>query len=85
MDVGEAEAIILASELSQTIVFMDDQRGIDQARARGLTVVRTPAIFIAAKRRGWIQQVRPKLDQLREVGFRLRDDHYRMIVQDAGE
>lgn len=65
---GEAEAILLAEEIGQRIVFMDDERGVQLARARGLEVVRTPAIYMAAKRRGWIDRVRPKLDALRDNG-----------------
>lgn len=85
IELGEAEAIVLAGQLSQSTVLMDDERGVQQARARGLVTVRTPAVLIAAKRRGWIAQVRPKLDQLRSAGFRLRETHYSMILQDAGE
>lgn len=85
LEIGEAEAIALAVHLSLATVFMDDERGVQQARVQGLTVVRTPALFIAAKRRGWIDKVRPKLDQLRDAGFRLRESHYTMILEDAGE
>jgi predicted nucleic acid-binding protein len=82
---GEAEAIVLAEELTVRIVFMDDERGVRLARARGLEVVRTIAVYIAALRLGWIEAIRPKLDQLCRQGFHLREAHYRAILQDAGE
>ncbi len=56
---GEAEAIVLAEELTVRIVFMDDERGVRLARARGLEVVRTIAVYIAALRLGWIEAIRP--------------------------
>jgi predicted nucleic acid-binding protein len=50
-----------------------------------LTVVRTPALYLAAKQAGIIQQVKPKLDALRASRFHLRDEHYRVILHRAGE
>jgi predicted nucleic acid-binding protein len=47
--------------------------------------MRTPALYLAAKHAGIIQQVKPNLDFLRAFGFRLRDEHYRVILQRAGE
>jgi predicted nucleic acid-binding protein len=38
-----------------------------------------------AKERGFVRAVRPKLDNLRRAGFWLRDEHYRMILESAGE
>jgi uncharacterized protein len=85
LEIGEAEAIILAAELGEGVIFMDDERGVLESRARGFEVVRTPAVYFAAKRRGWIDRVQPKLDRLRDSGFRLRAAHYQMILGEAGE
>jgi predicted nucleic acid-binding protein len=43
LDVGEAEAIVLAQELGHSIVFFDDHFAVIVARTLGLEVVRTPA------------------------------------------
>jgi len=85
LELGESEAIALANELHDRVVFMDDERAVREARARGLVVVRTPAIYMAAKQQGWIERIQPKLDQLRGSGFRLGEAHYRMILEDAKE
>jgi predicted nucleic acid-binding protein len=85
LQAGECEAIILAAQLYIGTIVLDDRQGVREADARGLSVVRTPALYLAAKRAGIIQQVKPKLDSLRASGFRLRDDHYRVILQRAGE
>ena len=82
---GECEAIILAGQLHIGTIVLDDRQGVREAEARTLTVVRTPALYLAAKRAGMIEQVKPKLDSLRISGFRLRDEHYRVILQRAGE
>lgn len=85
LQAGECEAIILAAQLHIGTIVLDDRQGAREADARGLFVVRTPALYLAAKRAGIIQQVKPKLDSLRASGFRLRDEHYRVILQRAGE
>jgi predicted nucleic acid-binding protein len=85
LELGETEAIVLASELDERVIFMDDERAVREGRSRGFIVVRTPAIYIAAKQQGWIERIRPKLDLLRAQGFRLRESHYRMILADSNE
>lgn len=85
LDAGESEAIVLAQELRERTVFMDDERAVREGRSRNLLVIRTPGIYRAAKRYGWIDSIQPKLDALRANGFRLKDAHYQMILQDAGE
>ncbi len=85
LEAGECEAIILAGHLHIGTIVLDDRQGVREAEARELGVVRTPALYLAAKRAGIIKQVKPKLDALRVSGFHLRDEHYRVILQRAGE
>ena len=85
LQIGECEAIVLTGQLHIGTVVLDDRQAVREAEARTLTVVRTPALYLAAKRAGIIPQVKPKLDSLRSHGFRLRDEHYRAILQRAGE
>lgn len=82
---GEAEAILLAGELNPDSLLMDDTDGIRCAHGRRLNTLRTTAIYQMAKDRGLIGAVAPKLDQLRSAGFRLRDEHYDLILKKAGE
>lgn len=85
LQAGECEAIILAGQLQIGTIVLDDRQAVQEAETRTLAVVRTPAVYLAAKRAGIIQKVKPKLDSLRVFGFRLRDEHYRVILQRAGE
>jgi predicted nucleic acid-binding protein len=64
---------------------MDDGDGIRAAVAAGANVIRTPGIYRMAKQRRLLTAVRPKLDELRRAGFWLRDEHYRRILESAGE
>lgn len=82
---GESEAIVLAAQLPTEALLMDDSDGIQIAVRRQVTVIRTVGIYRLAKQRGIIPAVRPKLDDLRNAGFWLRDEHYLMILRDLGE
>jgi len=85
LDVGEAEAIILAQELSHSTIILDDQSAVTLARSFGLSVVRTAALYVAAKKEGLIQSVQPKLDALRLEGFWLKDTDYFTVLAAADE
>jgi hypothetical protein len=85
LDIGEAEAIILAQESQAERLLLDDQRAVGCARELGLNVTRTPVIYAEAKLRGWIPSVREKLDVLRKQGFRLSERHYRLVLKEIGE
>lgn len=82
---GESEAIVLAEETYPEALLMDDGDGVRAALGRRLNVIRTPGVYRLAKQRGIISSVRPKLDDLRDAGFWLRDEHYKMILRDLGE
>ena len=64
---------------------MDERRGVQCAHSRGVVVIRTPLIYADAKILGLIDNVREKLDELRNYGFRLSDRHYAQILSDLGE
>lgn len=55
LELGETEAIVLAEESNVRTVFMDDEMAVRKARSRGLIVVRTRAIYIAAKEYDWLE------------------------------
>ncbi len=71
---GEEEVIALALELGAGYAVLDDLAARRLAQVRGLRVIGTVGILIAARRRGAISSVIPLLENLREEGFRLSDD-----------
>ncbi len=48
MEQGELEAIAAVEQLGAEALLVDDQRAVVAARARGIQVVRTPALYVAA-------------------------------------
>jgi len=82
---GETEVIRLGQQLHAGVLLMDDRRAVVQARAMGLRVAPTVAIYIQARRRGLIPNVKAKVAQLRAAGFRLTDQDWRAVLAVAGE
>lgn len=85
LDLGESEAILVAEALKNTPVLMDERRGVQCARSRGIVVIRTPLIYAHARILGLVGSVQEKLDELRSHGFRLSNLHYERILRDLGE
>lgn len=86
IDLGEAEAIILAVELKADLLLMDERRGRALATSYGLSVTGLLGVLLQAKRNSLISTVKPLMDQLIEqVDFRVSSQLYTTILQSAGE
>jgi uncharacterized protein len=68
LDEGEAETIILASELPADIVILDEIMGRRHAKRSGLTITGTIGVLIKAKELKLIENVIPLLTQMKENG-----------------
>lgn len=71
LDAGERAAIHLAAAL-QCPVLIDERLGRQAAQRRGLTVIGSAGLLLAAKQRGLIPSVAPILDQWRQSGISCR-------------
>lgn len=85
IDDGEAEVIILTEELKTGTIIMDDKLGKRVAKLRGIKVVGTLRILVAAKEKGLITAVKPLIEKLKESGFWLSNNVYRAILREARE
>ncbi len=86
IDLGEAEAIILAVELKADLLLMDERRGRALATSYGLSVTGLLGVLLQAKRNRLITTVKPLMAQLIEqVDFRDSSQLYTTILQSAGE
>jgi predicted nucleic acid-binding protein len=85
LDEGEAETLVLATELNITTVFVDDLRGRKVAQSLGLQAVGVAGFLLFAKKKGKIRRVRPLLLQLQQKGFRLSNKLIDAILEEAGE
>jgi uncharacterized protein len=86
IDLGEAEAIILALELKADLLLMDERRGRILATSYGLSVTGLLGVLLQAKRNSLILAVKPLIDQLiQEANFRVSSELYATVLQTAGE
>ena len=85
LDLGECGAIALAEEIDAQRVIIDDRAAREVAIARGLPVVGTVGVLIAAKARHLIPAVKPILDALLAHGARISDELYRQALTTTGE
>jgi len=86
LDRGESEAIAISLELSADALLMDELKGREEARARGLRVVGLLGVLVQARRAGLVPLLSPLLQQLRhEVGFYISDQLEADVLKVVGE
>ena len=81
---GESAAIQLAQHL-RSPVLMDERRGRHAARSRGVAVIGTGRVLIAARERNLIESVAEVLEALRASGYRLSDELCARLLRIAKE
>ena len=86
LDRGETDAILLACQLKADVLLMDEKRGREAARQRGLVVAGLLGELIHAKLAGWIPSVRGEVRQLRaDAGFFVDATVEQFILSQVGE
>jgi uncharacterized protein len=82
---GEREAIVLAMEVGNCVLLLDDLAARRSAEALGITVVGTVGLLVLAKRRGLLSSLKPSLDLLTAYDFRISPKLYARILVEVGE
>jgi len=85
LDIGEAEAIALASEMDADLILVDESKARKVAQRLGFKVTGTAGILLLLKDEGKVEKVQPLLDKLRTLGFRLDDRVYQQVLSQADE
>ena len=84
LDAGELAAIHMATAL-ECPVLMDERLGRQVAKRRGITVIGSAGLLLAAKKRGLVPAVAPILDQWRQSGYFLSASVVKAVLDRAGE
>jgi predicted nucleic acid-binding protein len=82
---GEAESLVLAQEIRNCILFVDDLRARKMAQEASIVTMGVAGFLLAAKQKGFLSELRPLFKMLRERGFRLSNILINRILQEAGE
>ena len=89
IDQGETEAILLAESLQTNsdyrFLLIDERRGRQVAKKRGLVIAGTGAVLLAAKKKNYIYSVKKELDKMQEKGYRLSALLRQKLLELAGE
>ncbi len=81
----ETEVLMLALESREALVVLDDALARSVAETLGLRLTGTLGLLLDAKRAGLIPAVRPFLDQLQALRFRLAAHTRAAVIRLAGE
>lgn len=76
---------MLALEMPGSIVLLDDALARRVAVAKGIPIKGTLGLLLDAKRAGQPAAVKPSLDRLQELGFRLAKETREAVLKLAGE
>ncbi|MBE9112328.1 DUF3368 domain-containing protein [Nodosilinea sp. LEGE 07298] len=86
LDIGKAEAIVLAVEMQADQVLIDERRGRLVASRLNLRYTGIVGLLVEAKSRGLIVEVKPLLDALiNEAGFWVAEPLYNSVLQLVNE
>lgn len=86
VNVGEAEAIVLAVEVGASRLLIDERLGRQAAKDLGLKITGILGILLLAKRQNLIEAVKPITDDLiSQANFRISSQLYVDILNEADE
>ncbi len=85
LDSGEAEAIVLATEINADLIIMDEKLGRFHAKHADLKVTGIIGVLIKAKQLGIITELKPLLFELIEKNVWIGDKLINEILAQSGE
>ena len=85
VDTGEASAIALAHEIENEFLITDDLEARKLCAKLGLPFIGTLGVLLRAKEKGYLAEIKPLLELIKQTNFRFTDDLYQTVLRKAGE
>ena len=85
IDKGEASAIALAMENTNSLLILDDYKARKTAARYGLQFTGTLSVFLKAKEENVIPTIRPILERIQQTDFRFTEKIFLDILKEANE
>ena len=85
LDLGEAEAIVLATEIEVNLILLDEKLGRFHAKHANLKVTGTIGVLLRAKTEGYIKKLGPLLAELTTKGVWISEKLKTEILKIVGE
>lgn len=85
LDDGEAEAIALALEINSDYLLIDELKGRNMAERHGIKIVGLLGILIKAKQQGILTAIKPIMEQLLIIGFRIKPTLFDRVLKEVNE
>lgn len=85
VDKGEASAIALALEIENCMLIIDDKKGRKLAIEKKIKVTGTLGTLLKAKHKGIITAIKPFVDKLVMIKYRVAKEIIEGILKEAGE
>lgn len=82
---GETQVLMLALEMREAVVVLDDASAREMAETLDLHLTGTLGLLLDAKKAGLIPALQPILDELQSLRFRLAQRTYSAVLRLAGE
>ena len=82
---GEVEVMILSKEIAADVVIIDDANAKKHAKYLGLPVTGTLGVLIKAKQEGYVEALKPVLQQMIEHGIYISNSLVALCLKQVGE
>jgi len=85
LDQGEASAITYSLAHDNIPILIDEKKGRNYAKFRGISVIGTAGVLIQAKQLNHITLLRPLLNEMKHKGYWLSDSFIEIVANIVGE